>query len=400
MAPEQALAPEQADHRADIYALGCTLYFLLTGKPPFAGTTVIQNVVAHREAAMPSLRQARTDVPAALDAVFLRMVAKKPADRYQSMADVILALERASRKGRQGIIAIGLVALALVGLVAFAFSRFGKPTSGPQVVANVTVTQPIPMQTTKRRVIPTALLVNDPTQDRRVAEMVLGRGGKVTITSKGNLVRVTAAGDLPAEPFRLREIDLIATEVKDADLECVEGLPDLSALRLNHTSISDRGFAHLQNLPSLRLLEVVETRITDDGLKHLANLPSVTWLTLESTFVTDAGLPHLKALPQLRQLRLNRLRLTDQGLVHLEGLTGLRLLEIYETGVTDAGMSSVKKLKNLTWLNLVGTKLTDAGLADLEDLEGLRHLIVARTQVTEAGVKVFQTARPFCKVNP
>ena len=93
MAPEQAVNPRNADHRADIYGLGCTLYYLLTGKAPFDGETVMEVLVAHREHPIPSLRDVREDVPESLDDILAKMMAKHPDNRYQSAAEVYRELE-------------------------------------------------------------------------------------------------------------------------------------------------------------------------------------------------------------------------------------------------------------------------------------------------------------------
>ena len=55
MAPEQASNPKNADHRSDIYSLGCTLHYLLTGRPPYSGDTMIERLIAHREQPIPNL---------------------------------------------------------------------------------------------------------------------------------------------------------------------------------------------------------------------------------------------------------------------------------------------------------------------------------------------------------
>jgi serine/threonine protein kinase len=93
MPPEQTMDSKAADNRADIYSLGCTMYHLLTGQPIYDSDSLIGKIIAHREASIPSLREARSDIPPRLDQIFQRMVAKKPEDRYQSMQDVVEELE-------------------------------------------------------------------------------------------------------------------------------------------------------------------------------------------------------------------------------------------------------------------------------------------------------------------
>jgi len=93
MAPEQATDAHGVDGRADVYSLGCTLYFLLTGRSPYRGETVMETLLAHREAEIPSLGEARPEVPPELDGVFRKMLAKKPEERQQTMGAVVADLE-------------------------------------------------------------------------------------------------------------------------------------------------------------------------------------------------------------------------------------------------------------------------------------------------------------------
>jgi serine/threonine protein kinase len=92
LAPEQAMDCHEVDTRADIYSLGATFYYLLTGQPPFPEGTVAQKLMAHQLQQPAPISQYRDDVPEELQAVVETMLAKSPDERYQQPIEVIAAL--------------------------------------------------------------------------------------------------------------------------------------------------------------------------------------------------------------------------------------------------------------------------------------------------------------------
>lgn len=193
MAPEQAMDTRSADQRADIYSLGATLWYLLTGKALFGGESLMSKLMAHRESPIPSLRAACPGVSEALDAVFARMVAKTPQARYQTMGEVIADLQRC-----QG----GQAAAPSVGSVAGEETRFsdflrgiaeqGSRAPGPPAASR---TQSAAMQTIAKA---GALIDSDPETQHSLAKPTAGRNrprrGKAgLIVAAGGLIFVLAA---------------------------------------------------------------------------------------------------------------------------------------------------------------------------------------------------------------
>lgn len=93
MSPEQWVDATAVTPASDIYSLGCTLFYMLTGRMPFSGNSPSALMAGHVSDSPPSVRWFRKDSPRGLDAVVQKMLAKRPQDRYQSAAEVIEALE-------------------------------------------------------------------------------------------------------------------------------------------------------------------------------------------------------------------------------------------------------------------------------------------------------------------
>ena len=100
MSPEQATAGE-VDPRADVYSLGCVLYEMLAGSPPFTGPTASAVLARHSVDAVPPIRTVRSTVPEAVERVVLRSLAKVPADRYATARQFALALGEAAAAPRE-----------------------------------------------------------------------------------------------------------------------------------------------------------------------------------------------------------------------------------------------------------------------------------------------------------
>ncbi|HEY9506086.1 MAG TPA: protein kinase [Gemmatimonadales bacterium] len=135
MSPEQAAGGRSVDARADVYALGCVVYEMLAGEPPFNGPTPQAVLARHSVDPVPSLRTVRPTLSPALEAAITKALAKVPADRYSSAADFKAALERAMRE--PGLapprvaprrLAAGLLAVALaLGFAIGALAGFPLP---------------------------------------------------------------------------------------------------------------------------------------------------------------------------------------------------------------------------------------------------------------------------------
>jgi hypothetical protein len=135
----------------------------------------------------------------------------------------------------------------------------------------------------------------------------------------------------------------------DAVLAQVGRLNRIVNLNLNRSDVTDASLSHLKGLPSLRGLWLNNNRISDAGLVHLKGLTNLQALCLGYTGITDAGLAHLEGMTNLTELDLRSTKVTDAGLVHLRRMTKLKKLQLHGTGVTKAGVEELMKALPGRW---------------------------------------------------
>ena len=184
MSPEQALGEtDRISHRTDIFGLGAVLYFLLVGKPPFAGATKSECVRRASSCSFERPRDVRNHVPRQLERICLRAMAKEPEDRFARATDVARRLEGyAHGPKRLAAVACGVVLTAIVVVLALMMSRGGRPGAGEPRLAG---TQEPPADVAVRR----SERVPSPTHGTVPASGMLSRSADdVLVAAPGTLL--------------------------------------------------------------------------------------------------------------------------------------------------------------------------------------------------------------------
>jgi len=224
MSPEQAAGDPSVNVRSDVYALGCVLYEMLAGDPPFTGPSAQAVVAGHMAEPVPRLRTVRGTVPEGLERVITRALAKAPADRFASAEEFAAALSESTRApslphGRP-IGARWRTAAILIGaLVAgLAVARFWPPRSGPSISASASLIAVLPFNPSGadtvlsrlgRDLVFTLSAELDPARLARALRalgprVVVLTGHRASMDTLGRLVYAARRGDRPVEVFDYR----------------------------------------------------------------------------------------------------------------------------------------------------------------------------------------------------
>ncbi|MCA9178975.1 MAG: protein kinase [Planctomycetales bacterium] len=384
MAPEQGIDPRSATPAADIYSLGCTLYFLLTGSRMYDGPTYMARLLAHREQPAPSLAAGNPAVSAALETVFQTMVAKRPELRYASMDDVLTALGAIEREGtapethnerdtagprsrpRRAVTPMwlaGAVAASLLGVVLWGISdarhraaQRGDPAAAPPAKATalvdrdkvtwllehgmrVTVDDGDRQVTLERPAEASAdapaIIGVELTDSARVPDLLaaLPLADLQNLAFNGHSIATTELRVLASQSPQLTRLNLGGSPLQDVDLSCLAELRELHTLWVGRAELDRRAVERIVTIKQLAYLWIGENNLDDGDVRVLAQLPNLLGLGLERTRVTGACLEAL-AGRELQTLILDGTLIGDEDLEALSRLTTLQGLSLDNTAVS------------------------------------------------------------------
>jgi serine/threonine protein kinase/Leucine-rich repeat (LRR) protein len=414
IAPEQALESHTVDIRADLYSLGCTFYYLLTGRVPFGGGTLLQKLNKHQNQEARPVETLRPDVSPGIARVVRKLMAKKPGDRYQTPAEVAVALKAVFSTGSGDSLAASGTLAEGAGLVAasrgdtlnsaFAF----KATSDTEALVNAP--HHLGRKAGKRRwllfsvaggafllVVIIFLAIKQsggkkpPVKDED--HPVVAAPSKKT-SAKGDDAWVKQVAAMPAEmqveavAARLKELnpdfdgkvthtiengvvtDLTFLTDDVTDISPVRALKGLNGLYCNGSNGGKGRLSDLSPLKDMKLkaLSCVFTQVAN--LSPLEDM-KLTGLHCGGTQVSD--------LSPLRDMKLTVLGCWSTPVSDLSPLKGMPLTSLQCQGTPVSDLSPLKDMK-LTGLNCTSTKVAD--LSPLKDMK-LTVLSVYGTPVSD-----------------
>ncbi len=433
MAPEQARDARSANAQSDIYSLGCTFVFLLTGQPPFANPNPVESIIAHRESPI-DVELETMGIANELQPIIGRMLAKNPEDRFSSMEEVQAAIvqfcepetiltlsnpktpaltKKRSSKMNSRLAAIIIVA-SILGLGGWGLASLNWFDSAPVATSKVSQTD--------------------------LAKWVLNEGGVVTARTKFGVQLFTDVAALPTnDELEITEI-VIAGVTDEGSLASLQQLRELSSFTIQNVVLDrkdiddisklenlrdlavhdcdiDPGFwPTLQKLTNLRTLEVSGVEVNDDDIKHLDKLAWLSSLTLRDVNVDDVMLGMIKNLNSLQalnladsnvesaalelalrqkmlsNLQLDSTEIQDAAFDSIEPAKSIKLLSLDFCDVGDSALLYASRLPNLETIYLEKTNITDQGLNSLMKCPRLSFVDIANTKITHEGVKVLSQA--------
>lgn len=418
MSPEQCLG-KPVDHRSDIYSMGCVMFEVLTGAPPFSGETSIATIMKHQSEKPTTLKEASMgrEFPEEIEILVASMLEKDPDKRVQSLLDVAQML-------------IGIQkGLSSTAILQKSVSVPQKKQSNPQtkyllISACILLTGVLGMlglifynqQQTQKPIEQAPDLPRRPwskiSEDGRfriftfpdnfsIGQIGYARGTRYRKEARGT-VTVPAAAEVMFMPNSLflshpqfmnnfAEDDITLLDFKEAGLTETA----FSSYKITAQSpLSDSEMVYVDHLKSLKSLCLKNCEISDAGLQYIRDLP-LRILNVDGTDVTWKGLSSLNSFMHLEYLRACHLREGGKIIKALKGSRAIRELALTASDLSDEDLKDLDTMPNLTHLNIgYNPKITDKGLKYLTRLPSLQFISIEECSITgRAAIDAFKAMR-------
>lgn len=357
MSPEQARNNEP-DQRSDIYSLGCLIFAMLAGRPPFAGQSALETIEKHCNETPPSLVEAASgSVSQAMADLVSRCLAKDPQSRFATMAELSSALrsidqdigsqskedeemtgtQRAGKPplmapGLAGAIVLSLCLLPLFFLLQPEKQEPEKPGSKEKERGQLDVIEPL------KSVIP------DESQSFFRSHL-----------SEGGLLRV-------------------APDAVDEDLEELSDADAVSALSLQGSRVTGQGLKYFTKMP-LTSLSLRDSNMLDANARLVLNFPGVTSIDISGCDgLTDAGVRVIAALPKLETVSIGSPALTSKAFERLAAVPTLTTVAFRFKGtvIPKGAVSALSKSRSIATIHFHSCeKVPDYTIGELSDFKRL-----------------------------
>ncbi len=437
MAPEQARDAKTVDARADIYSLGCTLYFLLAGHTPAPPGSAAEKLLWHQTQEATPLIDVCEGCTARLEALVKRMLAKPPAARPQSMVDVALELDsclvelpgntedlsldgieirpndpsstvHGSKAGRGTLMEAGDTFMSAARIAALSAAGPTKAQSRGQWIALAAGAIGL---AALAAVLVLPNFLRPPASESLLFVAATHTPAEVYID--GQLLGTVKAVDQPLElklPPGMANVEVRSDGFQTytqrvqtttaKPMSMVATLERVQTLPIPRPSISPHAAYEKLLAWIWKQGGKVEVK-TGDGMPlspaSLADLPAspveVVSIRLDGLGILDPDLANLKAAPRLVELSLSDTKVTDDGLVHLRPLEDLTRLDLSQNNIQGRGLDNLSRMSRLAQLNLSHTAITDQAVARLRPLTKLRWLLVSDTELTDLGIEQLKDFR-------
>jgi serine/threonine protein kinase len=389
MSPEQAEG-KSINAKTDQYSLGCVVFELLTGRPPFIGSNQISVIVAHLQDQPPPLSQfCKKTIPSDIEKTVMRLLAKDPEKRFASITEVKDAFfpdpsKLSSTKHWQFVltsgkgIAVAVSALALIGAAAIALLLTGEhskqaPPPPPRIFNEVAESKVALDWTGNQNPDDLNLInqINSGKQDVNVANSHVTDAGMLRLHCLPSLNSlnldgcryITDTGIRHLEHVAISELSVSDTSITNKSMPVIGAMHSLTGLNLHLVGIDDDGLADLKELVGLKSLYLTENiKISGRGLNSLAGMTVLDNLYLDKLYNIHGELESIEKLKSISTLSLLSCHLDNADLVHIIPLKKISSLILDENQINDHGLEALTKLPRLRYLSLVGCPVTEAGV--------------------------------------